>query len=609
MAQPLQTLPREQGIALLRQHRPDLSDADADALAAELGDLPLALYLAGSFLERYRTTTPAAYLQQVRSPDLLNHPSLTGTRLKQEHNPTQHDLHIGRSFAMSYTQLDASDTIDALALHLLARAAHFAAGEPIPRDLLLATLERDTADPERLMDAEDGLQRLSEVGLLEIGRQDGSLTLHRLLAAFVQQAAPDTEAQAAVERVMRSISYDLLTKGIPAPLVALQPHLRHITAAALVRGDEDAATLANNLGYHLKMIGDYAAARPLSERALAIREQMLGSDHPDTATSLNNLAELLRATGDYAAARPLYERALAIREQVLGSDHPDTATSLNNLAGLLHTMGNSSEALPLLERALAIKEQVLGSDHPDIAPTILWIATIYQAQGDYAAARPLKERALAIREQVLGSHHPDTASSLNNLAINLYYQQDYAAALPLMERAVAITMQRLGAQHPDTQGSLQSLAAIRQAAGGGQDLEQQLLAALPPELRALLGVSTPEELEALLAQHPELQAALAEATHTMAEQVAEQHPELRLAMLLGEWINTPTWDESRAYLEAHPALLDPTTDAVLADMLRHFQGNAGAVQTLQQHAALLQACRAEGIAAAYARVGGGVGGE
>ena len=36
-----------------------------------------------------------------------------------------------------------------------------------------------------------------------------------------------------------------------------------------------------------------------------------------------------------AAARPLYERALAIREKVLGPEHPDTATSLDSLASLL----------------------------------------------------------------------------------------------------------------------------------------------------------------------------------------------------------------------------------------------------------------------------------
>jgi hypothetical protein len=53
-------------------------------------------------------------------------------------------------------------------------------------------------------------------------------------------------------------------------------------------------------------------------RALAIREKMLGPQHPATAQSLNNLAGLLQAQSDLAGARPLVERALAIREKVLG---------------------------------------------------------------------------------------------------------------------------------------------------------------------------------------------------------------------------------------------------------------------------------------------------
>jgi Tetratricopeptide repeat len=53
-----------------------------------------------------------------------------------------------------------------------------------------------------------------------------------------------------------------------------------------------------------------------------------------TAASLHDLALLLRDQDNPAAARPLFERALAIRERVLGSDHPDTVATRRALAEL-----------------------------------------------------------------------------------------------------------------------------------------------------------------------------------------------------------------------------------------------------------------------------------
>ena len=393
--QPLGVLPRAESIALLQRLAPHLSAADADAIAAEVGDLPLALHLAGSYLAADPTTTGATYLAELRAAP-LQHESLQGVDVR--YSPTNHELHVWRTFTVSYDRLAPAEATDALALRLLQHASHFAPGIALPVELVTQSLALPEDTPARAPGR--ALRRLLDLGLLD-GTPDAPV-LHRLLAAFVQQAAPDDEAQAAVERVMRDVSYDLGKKGIPAPLLALQPHLRHITAVALVRGDEQAATLANNLGYHLNMIGDYAAARPLYARALAIREQVLGSDHPHTAQSLNNLALLLRATGDYAAARPLLERALAIREQVLGSDHPATASSLNNLALLLQATGDYAAARPLSARALAITEQVLGRDHPDTALSLNNLAGLLRATGDSAAARPLSARALAIAEPVLG---------------------------------------------------------------------------------------------------------------------------------------------------------------------------------------------------------------
>jgi tetratricopeptide (TPR) repeat protein len=51
--------------------------------------------------------------------------------------------------------------------------------------------------------------------------------------------------------------------------------------------------------------------------------------------------------GDYEKALKLYQRALEIREKVLGPQHPSVATTLNKLVGLYHQMGDHEKALKL----------------------------------------------------------------------------------------------------------------------------------------------------------------------------------------------------------------------------------------------------------------------
>ena len=85
-------------------------------------------------------------------------------------------------------------------------------------------------------------------------------------------------------------------------------------------------------GCYLSEHACYKEAEPLYQRALAIREQSLGPEHPEIATSLSNLAVLYRDQGKYAQAEPLYQRALMIFEKVLGPEHPEVATVLNPTA-------------------------------------------------------------------------------------------------------------------------------------------------------------------------------------------------------------------------------------------------------------------------------------
>ncbi|MBN1815590.1 MAG: tetratricopeptide repeat protein [Anaerolineae bacterium] len=460
---PLDVLSRPESIALLRRHRPDLSDEGANAIAAELGDLPLALHLAGSFLAAYRyVVTPGDYLTQLRTPSPLDHPSLQGHGAAW--SPTSHELHVARTFVLSYERLNPQDPTDAEALALLRRAAHFAPGVSIPRPLLLSTLGHPADDLDTALRAEDALARLTSLGLLTAGAA-GRLTLHRLLSAFVRGIDADDVAQAAVEETLLDEANRLNNAGVPAPLLRWQEHLRAVTDVARVREDERAAGLCNTLGYHLNIIGDYSGARPYLERALTIWEQVLGPDHPDTAQGLNNMGFLLQAMGDLVRARPYYARALAIREQVLGPDHPDTAQSLNNLGFLLRAMGDLAGARPYYERALAISEQVLGPDHPDTASSLNNMGALLDSMGDLAGARPYYERALAIREQVLGPDHPDTARSLNNMGFLLQAMGDLAGARPYYARALAIREQVLGPDHPDTARSLNNMGGLLLAMG------------------------------------------------------------------------------------------------------------------------------------------------
>ncbi len=477
----LGVLARAESLALLLRFRPDLptGDPSLDAIAVELGDLPLALHLAGSYLKlNLYDLSPDDYLTELRSAAVLEHPSLEGQDLTV--SPTNHRLHVGRTFALSYDQLDPQKPADALALKLLARAACLAPGEPIPRDLLKETAAEDLSARQ----FGQALRRLVGLGLVE-SIDNGALRMHRLISAFVAETVADNQAFLDAEQVLlrrlRQINHD----GYPLRAAPIQAHLRHVADRALARSDEPAAALCNALGYLLRAQGDLAGARPYYERALAMREQALGPAHRDTATSLNNLGGLLQAQGDLAGARPYYERALAMREQALGAEHPDTALSLNHLGTLLQAQGDLAGARPYYERALAIREQALGPNHPDTGISLNNLGGLLHAQGDLAGARLYYDRALAIGEQALGPNHPDTAFSLNNLAALLHDLGDLAGARPYYERALAIWEQVLGPDHPDTATSLNNLGYLLRAQGDLQGARPYYERALAIRQRAL----------------------------------------------------------------------------------------------------------------------------
>ncbi|MCJ1277339.1 hypothetical protein MMC21_005151 [Puttea exsequens] len=218
--------------------------------------------------------------------------------------------------------------------------------------------------------------------------------------------------------------------------------------------------------------GRYDDAEELYKRALASREEKLGSDYPDTLETIQDLANIYKDKGQYDDAEELYKRALAGREEKLGPDHPDTLKTVQTLAFLYRDKGRYDDAEELSKRALAGKEKKLGPDHPDTLRTVHNLAIISMNKGRYNDAEELFKRVLAGNEEKLGPDHLDTLKTVETLAILYWNKGRYNDAEELYKRALAGNGEKLGPDHPDTLRTVQNLALVYWNKGQYDDAEE-----------------------------------------------------------------------------------------------------------------------------------------
>jgi CHAT domain-containing protein len=133
----------------------------------------------------------------------------------------------------------------------------------------------------------------------------------------------------------------------------------------------------------------------------------------------------------YADAEPLFRRALSIREQAVGSDHPETATLVNNLAALYQDEGRSGDALPLVEHMIAG-----GRAQLRVALPVLYAAARQQL---LPSAEAMDEALDAIQRGA----QSQAASAVNKLAVRLAAGSDRLADLVRKDQDLAAETEAL----------------------------------------------------------------------------------------------------------------------------------------------------------------------
>ena len=307
----------EESVTLLRRRVPGISAADAEHIAVELGNLPLALAQVAGVLGE--TGLPvAAYLEH-----LAGHAS----EALAEGTPASYSRSLAATVTDAAERLADADPAAAALLRLSA----FFGPEPIPASFftaaaeLPATLAEIAADPMRLHRA---LGRISSYGLARLDQV--GLQVHRLVQAIVrdrlsaEQRRDDSACVAAL----------LVTAGPadtdnPAIWPAWASLLPHLLAANPAESDSaDLRQLAARALLYLLRRGDSVTAQNLGQTLHRQWAERLGPDHADTLAAATELALAYRDCGYPAESRALVEDTLARRRRVLGEDHPDTLRSV-----------------------------------------------------------------------------------------------------------------------------------------------------------------------------------------------------------------------------------------------------------------------------------------
>ncbi len=165
---------------------------------------------------------------------------------------------------------------------------------------------------------------------------------------------------------------------------------------------EFALPLINALQEEMKVADDYIKKNAVIVHAVAVEKVFDAFESKEFAVFLDSIAKSNHFNGRYNDSLTFYQKALLIRDRILGTNHSDTASSYNNIGGVYNNQGSYDKALEYLEKALEIRKKTLGIDHPDTADLYNNIGLVYRNKGLYDKA--LEHYNKCLEMHTIGRH-------------------------------------------------------------------------------------------------------------------------------------------------------------------------------------------------------------
>ncbi|TJZ96761.1 tetratricopeptide repeat protein [Actinacidiphila oryziradicis] len=476
-----------------------------NALAADLGYLPLALAQAAAYLiDTARTCADyrALLADRARTLDvLLPEPGAL---------PDDQTATVAATWSLSIERADQLRP-PGLARPMLQLAAMLdpngipgpvLTGEPALAYLAAHRTPGDSGRepvPATADDAAGALQALHRLSLIDHTPD----TPHQAVRvhALIQRATRDALTPGRHDQLARTAA-DTLTATWPA--IERDTDLAQTLRAntdALTRTAEDALyqphahPVLYRTGRSLGESGQATAARNHSHHLTAQTHRRLGPDHPDTLTARSQLARWRGIAGDAAGAATATAALLTDRLRVQGPDHPDTLATRHELAYWRGIAGDAAGAATAFAALLTDHVRVLGPDHPHTLTARHELARWRGTAGDAAGAATAFAALLTDRLRVQGPDHPHTLTARHNLASWQGIAGDAAGAATATAALLTDRLRVQGPDHPDTLTTRSQLARWRGTAGDAAGAATAFAALLTDHVR-VLGPDHPDTLTA-----------------------------------------------------------------------------------------------------------------
>jgi tetratricopeptide (TPR) repeat protein len=492
---------RIESVEFLRKRVPGLiTETDAELLAHELGDLPLALEQAGA-LQAETGMSAQEYLRKLREQ---------ATLLLGEGRQSEYPVSMTAAWSLSVSQL--RDSLPE-AIELL-RCCAFFGPEPVPVDVFVPVSDSIGAEPLLAVDTRlrqllsdpvllsRAVNQLGRYALVRLDDWSRTVQVHRLVQALLRDELDAAEQERIRHEVHLLLAtavlnrdpdenrnwdryYELLAHATPSRVISCpDPAVRKFcldlvrylyssgdykTSRSLVEqllaewegnpdyGIRDVLIARMHLGIVLRALGE--DTYDLNRATLFEMEKHLGQDDRETLVLANSHGADLRARGEFSSALDHDKESLERNRRIFGDSSRVTLRCMNNLALDYGLVSDYKTAREIYVETLQLQHlPESGVSALEVLLARGGLARIVRLSGAYEDASYLGSDTVAFGRVSLRPDHPSTLQMANDLAIARRRAGAIDEALDMARENYAQELRIFGPDHRDTLAAAMSLA-------------------------------------------------------------------------------------------------------------------------------------------------------